>query len=172
MTEWRRLPSPYKNYEVSDDGQVRRRGRPLKGQIDRYGYLNVNLYQCGMAKKFKVHRLVCTAFNGEGCGDLECAHLDGDRTNNSASNLAWVTRSENTKHQIYHGTFRNPARRGAEHHSSKLTDEQVSEMRSRFAAGESGRALARAYGVARGTAHRILTGKARQCAQTPSGDNA
>lgn len=158
MTEWKRLGSPYGNYEVSCAGEIRRGGRELKGNIDRYGYRTVLLSYAGLAKRRKVHRLVCTAFHGPAPEGLECAHLDGNSLNNSADNLAWATRSENIRHQIAHGTLKNNVKRGEAHHASKLTYKQVSGLRARHAAGESGRKLAKEVGMTSASMSSLLRG--------------
>ena len=65
------------------------------------GYLNV----CLSDATFKVHRLICYAFNPiEGrtylfdYDDLEPNHKDGNTRNNNADNLEWTTRSEQMRH--------------------------------------------------------------------------
>ncbi len=64
-------------------------------------YLNL----CTLNKSYKVHRLVCYAFNPiEGKNklsdydDLQVNHKDGNTFNNDANNLEWVTNSENMRH--------------------------------------------------------------------------
>lgn len=59
------------------------------------GYLQVRLEVNGNKVAKYVHRLVAEAFLKKPRDDLEVDHLDSDKTNNSASNLAWVTRLEN-----------------------------------------------------------------------------
>lgn len=47
-------------------------------------------------KTYKVHRLVCEAFNGAPTDEKNvCMHLDENAANNRASNLAWGTQKEN-----------------------------------------------------------------------------
>lgn len=152
-SEWRRVPiSPYRSYEVSSDGRVRRGGRELSGQTDRYGYRTVQLSYAGLSKRFKVHRLVCEAFNGPCPAGSECAHLNGDRACNLASNLAWVTPSANNRHKELHGT----AQFGERHPRAKLSQKQVDEIR---ASECSTRAIAREFGVGQSQVVRIRTGQ-------------
>lgn len=51
-------------------------------------------------QKLYVHRLVAQAFI-PGDASLEINHKDGDKTNNRANNLEWVTRSQNQIHSTH-----------------------------------------------------------------------
>lgn len=105
-------------YEISDTGVVRgvsrrvpskngsTRSVPAKELTpfeDQGGYLYVTLYVDGKAKKEKVHRLVNSSFHRPGLPGEVTRHLDGDPKNNSPSNLAWGSRSENEQDKIRHG---------------------------------------------------------------------
>lgn len=152
--EWRWI-SDAPSYMVSSWGDVRRRkvnAKMLKGDTDPKGYRRVLIH----GKHMRVARLVCEAFHGPCPRGHECAHLDGNKDNNSATNLAWVTRSENTKHSILHGTYSYDRPSGARHPSAKLTEIEVREIRKKAAAGASRRALAAEYGISSTQAHRII----------------
>lgn len=67
-------------------------------------------------KQYKVHRIVCYAFHplpDKKClgdyDDLQVNHTDGNKTNNSADNLEWVTPSENQIHAYTSGLKRGQA---------------------------------------------------------------
>jgi hypothetical protein len=84
---------------VSCTGEVfSRLGRKLKQQITHDGYLRVELHHKGAAKKHSVHRLVASAFVPNPEGKPQVNHKDGNKTNNTHSNLEWVTQSENQLH--------------------------------------------------------------------------
>lgn len=79
------------NYFVSSSGQVKNKnGKVIHQYLDRYGYYYVSLG----GKKYKVHRLVASAFIGDVDGK-EIDHIDTNRKNNSLDNLRVVTRKEN-----------------------------------------------------------------------------
>lgn len=154
--EWREIIG-LEGYEVSSLGRVRLAGAaPRALAIDHKGYPRVNI----RGKGYKVHRLVCATFHGPQMEGCEVGHLNGDRADARACNLAWVTRSENTKHSIVHGTYKRPQPpRGEAHPHAKLTAGQAREIREKSAAGQSRRALAREYGVSTTQIHRIATGE-------------
>lgn len=59
-------------------------------------YLTMN---DGGRKDFLIHRLICAAFHGDAPNEKSCVnHKDGDKSNNSASNLEWVNHTENMNH--------------------------------------------------------------------------
>ena len=91
----------FENYLVSRDGYVLslRSGTKLKPITRKTGYQEVNLYSDRTSKYFLIHRLVAEAFCDKPYSDdIEVNHIDGDKTNNAADNLEWVTHNENLKH--------------------------------------------------------------------------
>jgi hypothetical protein len=90
-------------YEVNSDGELRNAARPtriLKTPLTE-GYPSIR----ARGKSCKVHTLVCEVFHGpKPTPGHEVRHLNGDRTDNRAENLAWGTRSENVRDAIDHGT--------------------------------------------------------------------
>jgi hypothetical protein len=94
MEEWRQI-ADFPDYEVSNQGRVRRGDRILSQHNDgRRGYLQVGLMNGTQSTK-KVHRLVGLAFvpNPENKRVLD--HIDRNKANNVVSNLRWRTDSEN-----------------------------------------------------------------------------
>ena len=95
------------------------------------------------SKSHAVHVMVCEAFHGPRPPGMQAAHLDGKSSNPRRDNLAWATPEENAAHKRLHGT----ARLGERHPGAKLTDADVVQLRRRWRAGESWRALGKAFGV-------------------------
>lgn len=86
------------------------------------GYLFVNL----RGKKYRVHRLVMATFVGPCPEGHQVCHYDGNRQNNSLSNLRYDTSKANAADKRRHG--RQP---------SKLTPEAVTFARNAVSRGES-----------------------------------
>lgn len=82
-------------YEVSNLGRVRGYRCVLRPCTDHSGYKGVILYN-GSSKSFRsVHRLVASAFCDGWFDGAEVNHVNGDKSDNRAENLEWVTREEN-----------------------------------------------------------------------------
>ena len=97
---WRSIDG-YLNYEVSDVGRIRNvnTGKILKQSINSNGYYLVSLCNNGKVKKHKTHRIVAHEFIENLCDKPIADHIDGNKTNNCASNLRWATKSENNMNQ-------------------------------------------------------------------------
>lgn len=123
MEQWKAIPNTKGPYEVSDCGRVRTNSqRPglltLTKQASGYLYAMVELTN-GKPKNCRVNRLVAKAFI-QNPNDLpEVNHIDGNKENNHASNLEWVSRSYNVKHSFDTG-LKQPHR---------LTDEERQHLR-------------------------------------------
>ena len=86
-------------HTIREDGVVvSRLGRIVKHQISKNGYVRVELWADGVGKKYLLHRLLAQTFIPNPSDKPQVNHIDGDKLNNSLSNLEWVTQSENQKH--------------------------------------------------------------------------
>ena len=96
---WRDIDE-YENYQISSWGRVYSKDAHsyLVPEQTEKGYLRVQLYANGVRKHYKVHRLVAGEFIPNPLGKPQVNHIDGDKTNNSVSNLEWVTNRENCDH--------------------------------------------------------------------------
>ena len=91
-------------FKARTDGTIiGKRGRPMKGHIDRCGYKEVLLSENGRTNNARVHRLIAETFipNPDNLRDVN--HKDGNKLNNDISNLEWVSHSENVKHSYNNG---------------------------------------------------------------------
>jgi NUMOD4 motif/HNH endonuclease len=119
---WRPVAGWEGFYEVSSDGQIwsrpreRTRGGILKPGVAGDGYLYVRLCRPGRRHARMIHLLVLEAFAGPrpdpppGCKRIDARHLDGNRLNNSITNLAWGTHSENQLDRVRHGADPNASK--------------------------------------------------------------
>lgn len=85
-------------YEVSNLGNVRNKetGRILKPQLNKEGgYYRVTL---GNRQRDYIHRIVADTFYDGDHSDLEVNHIDGNKLNNSISNLEYCSKKENIRH--------------------------------------------------------------------------
>lgn len=100
--EWRPVPAEhYEHYHVSSLGRVKntRRGNFMKpDKTNNTGYYRIRLKSNPHEWATFIHKLVALAFvpNPE---NKPCVnHKNGDKYDNSATNLEWVTEKENARH--------------------------------------------------------------------------
>ena len=107
MEIWKDIEGYEGYYQVSNLGNVKnvRNNNILKGDLNSTGYRRVTL-NLPNKKRFFIHKLVALYFCDGYEEGLVVNHKDGNKTNNSADNLEWVTRSENDLH-----AFRNNLRK-------------------------------------------------------------
>jgi len=85
-------------YEVSNHGRVSNFRKILKTYKINSGYLALKLQKDGKVKSVLLHRLVAELFVPNPEGKPEVNHIDGNKENNRADNLEWVTSAENKAH--------------------------------------------------------------------------
>lgn len=146
--EWKEI-NP--DYIVSSDGRVgsRKRGglKLLKPGRDTYGYLIVSLHDGhGGRRTTKVHQLVAEAFIGPKPTPLhQINHINGVKDDPRASNLEWVTASENHRHRF--AVLGQKAAHGEAQGLSKLTEAKVRDIRAQLAARVPQKVIAAAHGI-------------------------
>lgn len=113
---WKEIDGYEGYYEVSNLGNIRSMNRIIyksDGAIQTYKSKPIairynkraNMYETylsknGKKKCCKIHRLVAQAFcyNDDPSIKTTVNHIDGDRSNNTAINLEWVSYGDNEKH--------------------------------------------------------------------------
>lgn len=92
----------FSGYYVDSKGNVYgKRGNVLRPSINHSGYQLVVLSNgSDNLKTVSVHRLVALSFVPGYKEGLCVNHKDGNKLNNSAENLEWVTGSENIRHAV------------------------------------------------------------------------
>lgn len=98
IEEWKKIPGW--NYSVSSGGRVRNNetGYSLKPLMTNAGYGRVALWSCNKSAHMAIHRLVAQAFVENPQNKAYVNHINGDKTDNRASNLEWCTPKENSIH--------------------------------------------------------------------------
>ena len=170
--EWKWIPGYEGRYKVSSHGQVRSVNRQLvnacgsprfypskmKTQRNQNGYQCVDLWNKKGTTQ-RVHRLVALAFLPNESNFPVVNHLDGCKTNNMVSNLEWTDHKGNSQHAYDMGLICPTPMHGATNGRAKLTDKQVSLIRSRSKDGVSNREQADSVGVHITTIQRIVKGE-------------
>jgi hypothetical protein len=93
------------NYLLSSNGMVmslanskRKSDKLLKPYVRKDGYIQYSLSFNGKVETFLAHRLVALHFLKCEDSSFVVNHIDGDKTNNSHTNLEWVSQRENICH--------------------------------------------------------------------------
>ncbi len=159
-------------YEVSDQGRVRRsvtapkssrikRGKIMKPSVSNGGYSRVTMYD-GSGRHYSrlVHRLTLLAFNGVGYSEekRECNHISGDKNDNRVENLEWCSPKENTEHAVAIGLRTDM--KGDRNGNSKLTIDEVVEIRSLCAEGVMQKVVAEKFNIRCGHVSNIVSRRA------------
>jgi hypothetical protein len=134
MEIWKDIEQFNNEYQISNLGKIRskeaiiirsngipykRESKILKPSVDK-GYLKGAVCLNKKLVRYKIHRLVADAFvNGKKDG-LEVNHINGNKTDNNAKNLEWVTRSENMIHAVKTGLL--PVKKGSETKQAKMNE--------------------------------------------------
>ena len=97
---WKSIEETNGKYQVSSWGRIRNAetGKILKPYENKKGYLKVGLSVGRRSEKKRVNRLVATAFIENPNNLPQVNHKDGNKQNNSVSNLEWVTNEQNAEH--------------------------------------------------------------------------
>ena len=152
--EWRDIPGYEGRYQVSNLGRVRSvghyvqrwiEGRVLRPRIRKKGYPVVTI--SGEGPK-DVHQLVALAFLGAKEEGQQVRHLNGNKLDPRADNLAYGTQSDNERDKFLYAEKRN-----------KLTTHDVREIRFRVnVLEESVSYVASDYGVTAETIRQVAKG--------------
>ena len=158
MEIWKVITT-HPNYEVSTLGNIRRADTKEMKSLSKTsaGYLKVTLYP--NPKTFVVHRLVAIEFLPNPDNKPQVNHIDSDRTNNTLSNLEWVTCQENMVHCASQN--RSAKHQGHLNPTARFTEEEVISIRE---SNLQTKEIAEFYGVTPTSISAIRTGtKYKNC---------
>lgn len=116
--EWKPIKGYEGLYEISNYGDIKvLRNNTIRKQTLIYGYRYCNLSKNGVAKTYRVHKLVAEHFISEKpYHNSVVGHHDNNKANNYYKNLYWTTTQENTKKAVDDKLLSN--KKGVENESS------------------------------------------------------
>jgi hypothetical protein len=162
--EWRRIKD--RPHEISNLGRLRRvetpSGKPcckiLRPHPKPDGYIQTHLMKNRREMSPYLHLLVAEYFlPPKPTKEHEANHKDGVKWNNKASNLEWMTKSENILHAFKLGLgFRA---KGEKNGNSKLRSEDVLKIKERLSNGETVKKVASDFDIPIHTIYDIRSGK-------------
>jgi hypothetical protein len=127
----------------------------LKQNITNIGYYRVVLYKDSVKMYRNVHRLVALAFLPYTEGEV-VNHINGIKTDNSLSNLEFVTSSENNHHAYKTGLKSN---KGEKQSRSVLKEKDVKIIKYYLSIGIKEKLIAYAFNVSKGCIFAIKTNR-------------
>ena len=139
------------NYWIDEYGNVyNSKGFALRGHLSNKGYLMHKLFISKNEKRKWIypHRYVALYWVDNPENKPQVDHIDGNKLNNHYTNLEWVTNQENRDRAV---NLRLHVH-GEKHGNSKLTTEQVLEIKS---STKSDYQLSKIYKVNSGTIWKI-----------------
>jgi len=147
----------FPQYLVTDAGQVfSRRAKRFLKPIRTGEYLGLMITHAnGKIVKRYLHLLTLEAVSGPRPAGMVARHLNGNRFDNRAINLAWGTVRQNAADKVRHGT--DPS--GVRNPMAKLTWEQVRDIRALADGGKMQCLIATQFHVSPMTVSRIIRGQ-------------
>ena len=116
----------YENYFITEEGLLFNKYKKKLSPVDNgRGYLIVNINIKGKRKCKAIHRIVAEAFIPNPENLPEVNHIDGDRYNNTVSNLEWITHGNNIRHSY---KLQNRTATGSSNANCKTEETIVKEI--------------------------------------------
>lgn len=110
MTTYKRVPK----FFINQDGEVfsKKTGKRIKTCINKYGYERITTIigsrtdNTRKSLNLKVHRMVAETFIKNPNNLQTVNHKDGNKLNNTVSNLEWMSSSDNLRHAHRNGLIK------------------------------------------------------------------
>ena len=165
VTIWKDVVGYEEYFSISSCGKVysKRTKKELVLGMSKTGYKILSTRiggRNGVAKCFKIHRLVADAFVPKTSEErVFVNHIDGDKLNNDYRNLEWCTIAENNSHARMLGLSSSDHLLDLNRSNRKLSDEDVIFIRKNYkpyCKENCARALSRKYSVSKNTIVMII----------------
>ena len=135
----------YPLYEINEDGVVRNKETlHIKKPNTCQGYPRYSMWVNGKSTPIALHILLMDAYVGPPNGRI-VRHLDGNPTNNTLSNLAYGSYTENQLDTVAHGRT-----------NQKMTHRKVKVLRGLAACGFTRKRLMKIFNLGYSTVCRII----------------
>lgn len=137
-----------------------RKGGLIKGSVGKKGYRLIVLNTQTNRGTYTIHRLVAQHFIPNPDDLPQVNHIDGNKLNNTVTNLEWVTNQQNRDHAMKNGLHRVTF--GEERENAILDDDKVRDIKLNFEKGrgkKNSNYFAKKYGVHKQTILNIMNGK-------------
>lgn len=113
MELWKDIPNFEGLYQANTNGEIRsinhirkngtskyeQQGKLLKFNLNPNGYLQVRLSKNGIAKTYRVNRLIALTFIKNPLNKETVNHINGNKLDNRVENLEWATEKEQAIHR-------------------------------------------------------------------------
>lgn len=151
----------FEEYEVSNMGRVRKIKylKPNKSNVGKYSVMSLS--KNGKSSGFLLHRLVAEAFIPNPEKKSQVNHKNGNKDDNRASELEWMTRRENIDHAVSNRLHvKKRDQNGELNSANKLTEHQVMEIVLLYKTGMfTQEGLSKKYSVSVCNINKILVGE-------------
>jgi phage replication-related protein YjqB (UPF0714/DUF867 family) len=127
--QWKRI-STHPDYEVSDQGRIRRGERYIAITMNAHGYQKCNLGGNDSQRRTQiVHRLVAKAFLPNPQKHPVVHHKDANKVNNHAKNLEWCSHSQNSRYAAETRFAENNGKPARPHPTFRELMEELGEIK-------------------------------------------
>lgn len=153
---WRDVVGFEDFYEVSNLGNVRRKKSKRLREINYAQiYPTITLSINGLHKTYRLHRIVAKAFLPKIEGKEHVNHKNGNKRDNRADNLEWVTQAENNLHS-YRELKRKSVFEGKTPFNKKVVESDIATYHKLNISGMTTDLIGAKYGICGSTIRKHL----------------